>query len=118
MARPGNGSLIGWLTRLTIRAKTFTACAVVLICLIGMAATVALTSSQVAHNLNELYRSNLPMRGAASAVDDAVVAAHMRLFRYVSWASNGVSTKLLQKLRGDIDADFRAIQQKFKELAE
>jgi methyl-accepting chemotaxis protein len=118
MVRPDNGSPASWLAHLTIRAKTFTACAVVLICLIGMAATVALTSSQVAHNLNELSRSNLPTRGAASAVDDAVVAAHMRLFRYVSWASNGVNAKLLQKLRADIDADFLAIQQKFKELAE
>ncbi len=117
MVRLGSGPLFSSLSRLTIRTKTFTASAVVLICLVGMAGTVALTSSQVARNLNELYRSNLPTRGEASAVNNAVVAAHMRVFRYVSWASNGVNAKLLRKLREDIDADFRAIQQKFKELA-
>ena len=77
-----------------------------------MAVTVALTSSQVAHNLNELYRSNLPTRAAAAAVNNAVVAAHMRVFRYVSWASNGVNAQLLQKLRQDIEADFSASSSK------
>jgi methyl-accepting chemotaxis protein len=118
MLRVPRGALFALLSRLTIRTKTFTACAVVLICLIGMAATVALTSSRVAGSLTELSRSNLPTRGAASAVNNAVVAAHMRIFRYVSWASNGVNAELLQKLRGDIDADFRLIQKNFKELDE
>ncbi len=118
MLRLGRGSPLNWLSRLTIRTKTFTACAVALICLVGMAAIVAVTSSQVTRDLTELSRSNLPTRAAASAVNNAVIAAHMRIFRYVSWASNGVNAKLLQKLRADIDADFRLIQQNFKELAE
>jgi methyl-accepting chemotaxis protein len=118
MLRPDRGSPFNPLARLTIRTKTFTACAVVLMCLVGMAAIVAVTSKQVARNLTELSRSNLPTRGAASAVNNAVVAAHMRIFRYVSWASNGVSAELLHKLRADIDANFRLIQQKFNELAQ
>ena len=117
MLSHGDRSLFGLLSRMTIRTKTSTACAVALICLIGMGATVALTSSQVARNLNELYRSNLPTRAAAAAVNNAVVAAHMRVFRYVSWASNGVNAKLLQNLRKDIEADFSTIQQNFKGLA-
>ncbi|MFZ0526267.1 MAG: HAMP domain-containing methyl-accepting chemotaxis protein [Xanthobacteraceae bacterium] len=118
MPRLDRGSPLNFLSRLTIRTKTFAACVVALICLVGMAATVALTSRDVASNLTELSRSNLPTRAAASAVNNAVVAAHMRVFRYVSWASNGVNAKLLQKLRGDIDADFRLIQKDFHELAE
>ncbi|HEX3939384.1 MAG TPA: methyl-accepting chemotaxis protein [Xanthobacteraceae bacterium] len=102
---------------MTIRTKTFAASTVILLCLIGMAAAIALTTGRVTRNLNELSQSNLPTRAAAAAVKDAVVAAHMRVFRYVSWASNGVKAELLQKLRADIEANFSDIQQDFKRLA-
>jgi methyl-accepting chemotaxis protein len=111
------GSQFGALSHLTIRAKTFIASAAVLICLIGMGAAVGLTSGHVARNLNELYRANLPTRGAAAAVNNDVVAVHMRVFRYVSWASNSVNAALLQKLRGDIDAGFLKIHRDFLALA-
>jgi methyl-accepting chemotaxis protein len=113
----GDVSPFGFLSHLTIRTKTFAASAVVLICLIGMGITVQLTSSQVARNLNELSRSNLPTRVAAAAVNNSVIAAHMRVFRYVSWASNGVSDGLLQNLRNEIEGDFWVITENFKELA-
>ena len=41
----------------------------------------------------------------------------MAVFRYVSWASNGVNDKLLHNLRKDIDADFWTVRENFKELA-
>jgi methyl-accepting chemotaxis protein len=116
-ASPAKGFTFGFLSRLTIHTKTFTAAAVVLICLIGMGVTVYLTASQVARNSNELSRSNLPTRAAAVAVNNAVVAAHMRIFRYVSWASNGVSAQLLQNLRKEIEADFRSMEETFNELS-
>jgi methyl-accepting chemotaxis protein len=86
-------------------------------CLIGMATTLVLASRQVARNLHELDRSNLPTRAAAAAVNNAVVSAHIRVFRYVSWASNGVNAGLLQNLRKDIEADFASIQEDFRALA-
>lgn len=105
------------MSRLTIRAKTFTAAAVALICLIGMAVIVELTSGQVAANLNELSHTNMPTRSAAVAVNNAVVATHMAVFRYVSWASNGVNAKLLENLHKEIEGDFWVIRKNFKELA-
>jgi methyl-accepting chemotaxis protein len=110
-------SPLGFLSRLTIRTKTFTASAVVLICLLGMSVAVFLTSSQVARNLNELSQANLPTRTAAAAVNNVVIAVHMRVFRYVSWASNGVSGVLLKNLRDEIDADFPLLQKTFQQLA-
>ena len=107
----------GSMSRLTIRAKTFTASVVVLTCVIGMGAAVLLTSRQVTQNLSALSRSNLPTRAAAEAVSDAVIAAHMRVFRYVSWASNGVNDKLLQELRHTIDTQFLLIDEKCNVLA-
>ena len=118
MLRFDRGGPFNALSRLTIRTKTFIACAIALTCLAGMGAIVAVTSSQVTRNLSELSNSNLPTRAAASAVNNAVIAAHMRIFRYVSWASNGVNAELLHKLRSNIDADFVQIRQRFRELAE
>ena len=113
----GYGPHLGFLSRLTIRAKTLSASAVLLICLIGMGVAGYLTSGQVTRSLGALSKSNLPTRGAAAAVNNAVVAAHMRVFRYVSWASNGVDEKLLGNLRTEIEADFAAIQKAFQALA-
>ncbi len=106
----------GFLSRLTIRTKAFIASAVVLICLIGMGVIAVLGSREVARNLDELSRSNLPTRGAAVVVNNSVIAAHMRIFRYVSWASNGVNESLLQNLRDEIEVDFSAIKKSFNEL--
>jgi methyl-accepting chemotaxis protein len=117
MLTHGIASPLGFLSRLTIRTKTFAASAVVLICLLGMSVAVFVTSNQVARNLDELSQANLPTRTAAAAVNDVVVAVHMRVFRYVSWASNGVSDALLKNLRDEIDADFPLLQQNFQVLA-
>jgi methyl-accepting chemotaxis protein len=106
----------GFLSRLTIRTKAFIASAVVLICLIAMGVIAVLGSREVARNLDELSRSNLPTRGAAVVVNNSVIAAHMRIFRYVSWASNGVNEGLLQNLRDEIEVDFSAIKKSFNEL--
>src|SRR5690349_24771049 len=106
-----------FVSRLTIRTKTFIAAAVVLICLIAMAVIAVLGSREVSRNLDELSGSNLPSRSAAVVVNNSVVAAHMRIFRYVSWASNGVSENLLQGLRDEIEVDFSTVQKSFNVLA-
>ena len=41
----------------------------------------------------------------------------MRIFRYVSWPSNGVNEKLLQTLRDEIETDFSSVRISFNELA-
>lgn len=113
----GRRFLPGFFSNLTIRTKTYAASAVALVCLAGMAVTIDLTSNDVTRNLNALSKSNLPTRSAAAAVNNAVVAAHMGIFRYVSWASNSVSAKLLQSLRYQIQGDLATIQKSYKQLA-
>ena len=117
MSKLRNGLSFGSFQDLTIRTKTYVASAILLICLIGVGITVFTTSQTVTHNLHQLSRSNLPTRGAAAAVNNAVVAAHMKVFRYVSWASNGVNEKLLHDLQDGIDADFWVADKTFEELA-
>jgi len=105
-----------FLSCLTIRTKTFIAAAVALICLVGMGAIAVLGSREVARNLDELSSSNLPSRSAAAVVNKSVVVAHIRIFRYVSWASNGVNEKLLHSLRDEIETDFSSVRTSFNEL--
>jgi hypothetical protein len=105
------------LPRLTIRTKTLAASAFALLCLIGMGVIVQLTSSRVAHDLNELSQSNFPIRASASALNDNILAVHMRVFRCVSWAGNGVSHPLMENLSSEIAIDFGLIQEEFDELA-
>jgi methyl-accepting chemotaxis protein len=112
-----DGFTLRRLPRLTIRTKTLAACAFALLCLIGMGVIVQLTSSRVAHDLNELSQQNFPIRAAASALNDNILAVHMRVFRYVSWGSNGVSRPLMENLSREIAIDFGLIQEEFDELA-
>jgi hypothetical protein len=102
---------------LTIRTKAFAASAILLICLSGVGATAYETSNNVATDLDQLARSNLPVRAAAEAVNNSVVTSHIKVFRYVSWASNGVSDKLLRALRAEIDAGFSVTERNFDELS-
>ena len=112
-----NESASRFFSRLTIRTKTFIAAAVVLICLIGMGVIAVLGSREISRNLEELSTSSLPSRIAAVMVNNSVVAAHMGVFRYVSWASNGVNEKLPQVLRDEIEIDFSSVRTSFNELA-
>ena len=114
----GGGISFDFFQNLTIRTKTFAAAVILLICLIGVGITIYVTSDKVTRNLDDLSRSNLPTRGAAAALNNAVVATHIKVFRYVSWASNSVSDKLLGALRKELDADFWAIEKTFDVLAE
>jgi methyl-accepting chemotaxis protein len=111
------GTRLRSLPRLTIRTKTLAASAFALLCLIGMGVIVQLTTSRVAHDLSELSQSNFPIRAAASALNDNILAVHMRVFRYVSWAGNGVSHPLMENLSSEIAIDFGLIQEEFDELA-
>lgn len=75
-----------------------------------------MTSDKVVANLYSLSRSNLPIRAAAAALNNAVVATHIKIFRYVSWASNSVSAKLLVELRKELDDDLLTIEKYFEQL--
>jgi len=112
-----DGSPLRRLLRLTIRTKTLAASTLALLCLIGMGVIVLLTSSRVAHDLNELSHSNFPTKAAASALNDNIGAVHMSVFRYVSWVSNGVNQKLIDNLVRETQADFGLIEEEFDELA-
>ena len=112
----GGGFLFGFSQKLTIRTKTFAAAAILLICLIAISVTIYVTSDNVVASLYNLSRSNLPTRATVAALNNAVVSTHIKIFRYVSWASNSVSPKLLVELRKELDGDFLTIEKHFEQL--
>jgi methyl-accepting chemotaxis protein len=102
---------------LSIQVKSFAASAVLLVCLLGLGATAYVTLHNSAVGLQTLSGITLPKRLAFSNLNDAIVAVQLKTFRYVSWASNSVSGKLLIALRQEIDTDFMSITRDLEALA-
>ena len=98
-------SAFGILSHLSIQIKASAASAVLLICLLALGANAYLTSKESAEGLWTLSHELEPKRQEFSNLSDATVATHMKIFRYVSWASNSVSEKLLKSLYGEINSD-------------
>jgi signal transduction histidine kinase/HAMP domain-containing protein len=103
---------------LSIQTKAFAASAVLLICLISLGAIAYVTLDKSENDLHSLSATILPKQQAFALVNDGIVALHMKTFRYVSWASNGVSDVLLRPLSVEIDTDLRAIDLDIQNLTE
>jgi signal transduction histidine kinase len=103
---------------LSIQVKTFAASAVLLLCLVVLGAIAYVTLDKSEDGLRALSSTILPKQRAFASVSDAIVAIHMKTFRYVSWASNGVSDKLLGTLSTEVDNGLRGINRDLRVLAE
>jgi signal transduction histidine kinase/HAMP domain-containing protein len=103
---------------LSIQTKAFAASAVLLICLISLGAIAYVTLDKSENDLHSLSATILPKQQAFALVNDGIVALHMKTFRYVSWASNGVSDVLLRPLSVEIDTNLRAIDLDIQNLTE
>lgn len=96
------------LRNISIRIKMLAAYALLVVCLVILGANAFFTITNMDVGLNRLSTATLPKQLLVSRLKDKVVAAHVGIFRYVSWASNGVDPALLegldQKVFTDIDA--------------
>jgi len=99
-----------------IRAKAFAASFVLLLCLVGIGITAYVTLDKSTEGLTQL-RGNLPTQNAVSRLTGDVIATHVKLFRRVTWGSNGVSPALLTALSGEIRTDLTALGEQFQTLA-
>ena len=108
--------MFGILNNLSIQIKASAASAVLLICLLGLGANAYMTSTKSAEGLRVLSHEIEGKMQAVSNVSDSIVAAHLKIFRYVSWASNSVSPKLLNTLYGQIDSDLSRLTVRIDEL--
>ena len=99
---------LGRFDDLPIQLKASLASALLLVCLLSLGANAYLTSTRSAAGLRVLSNELVPKQQAFSDVGGAVVATHMKIFRFVSWASNGVTEKVLKPLEDEIHAELDA----------
>jgi len=104
-APTGARSVARVFNNLSIQLKGSIASLLLLICLLGLGVNAYLTSTRTAEGLRVLTNELIPKQQAFAQVSEAVIAAHMKIFRYVSWASNGVSDVLLKPLHAEIVED-------------
>src|SRR5580704_7784484 len=114
----GIQSLIGIFNNLSVQIKASVASVLLLICLLGLGTNAYLTSTRSAAGLRVLTNELIPKQRSFSQVSEAVVATHLKIFRYVSWASNGVSDILLKPLYAEINSDLDTASNRIAALAQ
>ena len=92
-----NLNVFAFAENLPIQIKAFAASAVLMVCLACLGAIAYVTLDKSQEGLRSLSTTTLPNQQAFGVVKDAVVAVQMKVFRYVSWASNGINATLLGK---------------------
>jgi signal transduction histidine kinase/CheY-like chemotaxis protein len=117
-ASAGVRSVLGIFHNLPIQIKASAASALLLICLLALGTNAYLTSTRSAAGLRVLSNELIPKQQAFSQVSDAVTATHMKIFRYVSWDSNGVSDTLLKPLYAEINGDLDTLSGRIDALAQ
>jgi len=118
---PQNGgvrSVFSFFRNLPVQIKASAASAVLLICLLALGTNAYLTSKRTAEGLRSLSNELIPKQQAFASASEATITAHMKIFRYVSWASNGVSDSLLKPLYGEINRDLDTLSARISALAQ
>src|SRR5262249_1729323 len=92
-----------------IWAKASAASIALLLCLIGLGTSAYLTLDKSARGLTQLRSTNLPKQNAVTKLTHDATTTHVKLFRHVTWGSNGVNPALLTSLRDEIIADLSAM---------
>src|ERR1035437_4174763 len=118
MKAPDASQTFSFFENLPIQIKAFAASAVLLICLISLGAIAYVTLDKSENNLHTLSSTILPKQSEFALVSDNIVAIHVKTFRYVSWASNGINDALLRSLSAEIVSDLRNINLDLETLAE
>ncbi len=99
-----------------IWVKACTASIATMLCLVAVGANAYLTLDNSVRGLTELSATNLPKQNAVWGVAHDVITTHVKMFRYVTWANNGVSPRSLQALREEIGFELDALRDRIAGL--
>jgi diguanylate cyclase (GGDEF)-like protein len=103
---------------LSIKTKTFAALAVLLSCFAVLGVNSYLTMSTTSDKLGLLRDQTLPEQGVAMDISNDIIATHMKVFRFVTLASNGVTRKLLDSLYSEVLSELDGETIRLKILAD
>lgn len=90
---------------LPIQIKASLAAVLLLLCLLALGVNAYLTSVRAAAGLRVLSNELVAKQQAFAEINDIVAAIHIKIFRYVSWSSNGLGESLLKPLYEEITAN-------------
>ncbi len=103
---------------LPIQTKTFAALFILLSCFAVLGANSYLTMSATSDKLSVLHDQTLPDQTVVMDIAKDIVATHMKVFRVVTLASNGVTNKLLDSLYSEVLAELQGETTRLRILAE
>lgn len=102
----------------SIRSKTFAASVILLVCMLAFGMSAYHTISKAHIGLERLTSVTLPKQLLVTKLKDEIVATHVSIFRYVSWASNGVNSALLGELSDKVFAGITSTSAHLLDLAQ
>jgi diguanylate cyclase (GGDEF)-like protein len=103
---------------LSIRTKTFAALAILLSCFAVLGINSYVTMRTTSDKLGVLRAHTLPEQTVVMDFANDVIATHMKVFRFVTLASNGVSRKLLDSVRAEVLSELDGETGRLKALAD
>ena len=106
----------GFLATLSLKTKTFLGLVVFLLCFAALGIKSYSTLTATSTRLGEVYSDTLPKQTVLIGLSDDVTATHMKVFRFVTLASNGVTPKLLSSLYSDVVQDLKGYTIRFEGL--
>ncbi len=105
------GTWLRWIDDAPIWAKACAASAVLLLCLIGLGLNAYLAFNRSSTNLLHHSEVELPKQRAASKLMGDITAAHLKIFRYVTWTQIGVGAD-----SAEIFAELKALGNRFQQV--
>ena len=102
----------------SIKSKTFVSLAILLSCFAALGVNSYLTLRTTGEKLGALRARTLPRQTAVMSLSSDIIATHMKVFRYVTLASNGVTRKLLDPLYRQVLAELDAETHRLDALAQ
>lgn len=103
---------------LSIETKTFATLTILLSCFAVLGANSYLTLSTTSKRLSVLRDQTLPEQTVVMDIANDIVATHMKVFRVVTLASNGVTSKLLDPLNSEVLSELESETIRLQILAE
>lgn len=98
-----------WFQDLAVRTKTLASSVVLLACLIGLGSNAYFSMGKSVHGFDRLAEVIIPQQQVVSDLSAALLGTHVKIFRFVSWSSNGVDDRLLKPLISEILVDLNAM---------